>query len=146
LAESFLDDKFDNDKKEEIEKRGKINNNTNITNTNMKKDFNLTRAISAIVNNRQFEDTEYRHIQAGIQNAKRNYRPSSNGQIVLPMYGNERSVIQNKTGQGLETKDTDVLNILEPLRNNLILSKLGANIITGLTGGSIVAPNYSGTQ
>jgi HK97 family phage major capsid protein len=38
----------------------------------------------------------------------------------------------------------DVLNVMDPLRNNLILGKLGATIMTGLHG-NVQIPKYSGT-
>lgn len=46
--------------------------------------------------------------------------------------------------QGIETVGTDILNILDPIRDNLVVAKAGATILTGLVG-NLDIPSYSGS-
>jgi hypothetical protein len=66
---------------------------------------------------------------------------STMGQIVLPLQ--QRDIIDTSTASA--TIGTEVLNILEPIRNNLIFEKLGARFHTGLRS-NIQVPDYSGTS
>jgi HK97 family phage major capsid protein len=106
-----------------------------------KRSFNLTRAIKAVVNNTQFEDVEARAIELGRKYANESGL-SYSGQITLPMF--EQRDVTAQTGLGIEAIETDVLQILDPLRNNLVLSKAGATIMTGLRG-NVQIPIYAGT-
>lgn len=47
-------------------------------------------------------------------------------------------------GKGKEGVPTDLLNILDPIRDNLVVAKAGSTILTGLSG-NLEIPNYSGT-
>lgn len=47
-------------------------------------------------------------------------------------------------GQGKEGVPTDLLNILDPIRDNLVVAKAGSTILTGLSG-NLEIPSYSGT-
>lgn len=47
-------------------------------------------------------------------------------------------------GQGKEGVPTDLLNILDPIRDNLVVAKAGSTILTGLSG-NLEVPSYSGT-
>ena len=69
---------------------------------------------------------------------------SYSGQIVLPV--EERSTVQaTVTSAGEEVVAEDKLNILEPLRANLVLTGAGASYMTGLVG-NVSIPVYSGSN
>jgi hypothetical protein len=65
---------------------------------------------------------------------------STMGQIVLPL---EQRDITTSTAS--VTIGTETLNILQPLRNNLIFEKSGARFHTNLRS-NIQVPDYSGTS
>jgi hypothetical protein len=102
--------------------------------------FNLVRAIRSINDKQSFQAPEQRAIDFGMENA-RNMGITTGGQIVLPLQ--QRNVIDTSTASA--TIGTEVLNILEPLRNNLIFEKLGARFHTGLRS-QIQVPDYSDTS
>ena len=69
---------------------------------------------------------------------------SFSGQIVLPI--EERGDIQaTVTANGQEVVAEDKLNILEPLRANLVMAKAGATYMSGLVG-NVSIPVYSGSN
>jgi hypothetical protein len=100
----------------------------------------LTRSIKSIFEKKNFHEADQRYIDFGHGNAA-NTGLKHTGQIILPM-ADERDITA-QTGSGLETIPTDVLGILNPLRNNLVLKKLGATIFTGLKG-NVQLPDYTG--
>ena len=74
--------------------------------------------------------------------------------IIQKINANERNItmpfvenrsVQVQAGLGLEAVGTDILNGSDPLRNNLILNKLGQTIISGVSGNQQI-PVYSGTS
>ena len=68
---------------------------------------------------------------------------SFNGQIQLPV--EERADVQATVATaGMEAVAEDKLNILEPLRANLVMAQAGATFMTGLVG-NISIPKYSGS-
>lgn len=67
----------------------------------------------------------------------------SSGRVYIPM--ESRATLEaGTTGQGKEGVATDLLNILDPIRDNLVVAKAGATILTGLVG-NLEIPSYSGT-
>ena len=68
---------------------------------------------------------------------------SYSGQILLPIEA--RDIQATVATNGQEAVAEDKLNILEPLRANLVLSAAGANYMTGLVG-NISIPSYSGSN
>lgn len=74
---------------------------------------------------------------------KRSSLAVSNNSVYLPV--ESRATIQaTVANQGKEAIATDMLNILDPVRDNLVVSKAGATILTGLVG-NLDIPDYSGT-
>lgn len=125
----------------DIEQSNKKNFNK-INKPSMEK-FSLLKAINDVANNRQLDERAQEVINAGIaefRKAGQNY----SGQIVLPV--EERADIQATVATaGQENVAEDKLNILEPLRNNLVLTQAGATYLTGLTG-NVSIPAYSGSS
>ena len=86
--------------------------------------FSLLKAINDVANNRNLDERSQEVVNAGMsemRKAGQNY----SGQIVLPV--EERASIQaTLTNAGEEVVAEDKLNILEPLRANLVLTAAGA--------------------
>ena len=105
--------------------------------------FSLLKAINDIANNRQLDERSQEMVNTGI-NEMRKAGLSYSGQIVLPV--EERSTVQATVATaGQEIVAEDKLNILEPLRANLVMVEAGANYMTGLVG-NVSIPAYSGSN
>lgn len=106
-------------------------------------EFNILRSISDFVNGNKFDDATQELINKG----KEEFRSaglSATGQITLPT--NYRAVLNtNKTGEGQELVGEDKWATVGALRNQLVFSKLGAKIVTGLVG-DVSIPKYSGSN
>jgi HK97 family phage major capsid protein len=106
--------------------------------------FSLLRAINDVANGRPLADAERRVVDAGIEAMRRSAQPW-NGQIVLPVK-ESRGVIQATVATaGMENVQTDVLGIMESLRNRMVLTQAGATYLTGLVG-NLSIPVYSGSN
>jgi len=105
--------------------------------------FSLVKAIRSIADKRQLDESA----QAVINVGKAEMRKSGlsfNGQIQLPV--EERADVQATVATaGQEVVAEEKLNILDPLRDNLVLAKAGATILTGLVG-DVSIPTYAGTS
>lgn len=112
------DGEDDKDKKED--KRSNINI--------MNKEFRLISAINAIANNRNLNEVDSAVISAGATEM-RNAGISTNGQIQLSA---EKRTISVATADGVV--ETEVENILAPLRDNSVLISAGAKYLTNLKG------------
>lgn len=108
----------DKDKKED--KRSNINI--------MNKEFRLISAINAIANNRNLNEVDSAVIAAGAT-AMRNAGISTSGQIQLSA---EKRTLSVATADGVV--ETEVENILAPLRDNSVLISAGAKYLTNLNG------------
>lgn len=121
----------------EIEKLNEDNNSIlKIRNNNKSimenKKFSLLKAINDVANNRTLDERAQAVVNEGIEEMRKAGQ-SYSGSIVLPV--EERSSIQaTLEGAGIENVPEDKLNILEPLRANMVLSQAGANFMTGLVG------------
>ena len=125
----------------ENELKNKLNSNEK-RNKTMEK-FSLINAINAVVNNRNLDETAQEVVNAGIAEMRKAGQ-SYSGQIILPV--EERATIQATiTDHGQEVVAEDKLNILEPLRNRMVLTQAGATYMTGLVG-NVSIPTYSGTS
>lgn len=123
------------------ELNNKLNNNVK-RNKSMKK-FSLINAINAVVNNRNLDETAQEVVNEGIAEMRKAGQ-SFSGQIILPV--EERANIQATVAtHGEEVVAEDKLNILEPLRNRMVLTQAGATYMTGLVG-NVSIPTYSGTN
>lgn len=126
----------------ETELNNKLNNNVK-RNKTMENKFSLINAINAVVNNRNLDESAQEVVNAGIAEMRKSGQ-SFSGQIILPV--EERATIQaTVTDHGEEAVAEDKLNILEPLRNRLVLTQAGATYMTGLVG-NVSIPTYSGTN
>lgn len=130
-------------KSEEVETRNRINTIKENQHINMEKNkFSLLKTIRSIVNNQPIDEVNQAILEVG-KEEMRNSGLSYSGQIQLPI--EERATVQaTVTTAGEEVVETEKLNILEPLKNKLVFTELGANYLTGLVG-NISIPSYSGS-
>ena len=125
--------------KELEEIKAKLNNETN---SRAMKNFSLLKAINDVANNRQMDERSQEMVNAGIAEMRK-AGLSYSGQIVLPV--EERDIQASVATNGQEVVAEDKLNILEPLRANLVLVDAGANYMTGLVG-NVSIPVYNGSN
>ena len=113
-------DKEGEDDKEKEDKRSNINI--------MNKEFRLISAINSIANNRNLNEVDSAVVNAGAS-AMKNAGISTSGQIQLSA---EKRTISVVTADGVV--ETEVENILAPLRDNSVLISAGAKYLTNLNG------------
>lgn len=126
---------------EEDNKRNLNKVTTKQTNQTME-NFSLLRAINDLANNKQLDErAQAVNIagQAEFRKSGQNY----SGQLILPM--ETRTIQATVATSGQEVVSEDILNILEPLRANLVMVQAGATYIGGLTG-NVAIPSYSGSN
>lgn len=103
----------------ENELNNKLNDNEK-RNKTMENKFSLINAINAVVNNRNLDESAQEVVNAGIAEMRKSGQ-SFSGQIILPV--EERATVQATVAtHGQEVVAEDKLNILEPLRNRLVLT------------------------
>lgn len=117
-------DTQDNDGEDDKDKKDKRQSNINI----MNKEFRLISAINSIANNRNLNEVDSAVIAAGAT-AMRNAGISTSGQIQLSA---EKRTLSVATADGVV--ETEVENILAPLRDNSVLISAGAKYLTNLNG------------
>lgn len=133
--ETETEDKQDNTK------RNYINNKTKMGK------FSLIKTINDIVNNRQMTEEAQAMLNNGIEEMRK-AGLSYSGQIQLPVAEQREAPAAIVAGQetyGAEVVATDKLNILEPLRNRMVLAQAGATYLTGLVG-NVSIPTYTGSN
>lgn len=123
--EPSTDDEEPSDKDKE-----KRNKNLKGNNIIMEKKFSLVKAIRNIAENRNLDDSTMAVINAGREEMRKSGL-SYAGQIQLP---SEKRAIVSVTAEGDDTVATDVFNILDPLRSNLVLAQAGAKVLDNLVG------------
>ena len=106
--------------------------------------FSLLKAINDVANNRQLDERSQEVVNDGIKEMRK-AGLSYSGQIVLPVEESRSDVQATVVGAGKEAVAEDKLNILEPLRANLVMVEAGANYKTGLVG-NVSIPAYSGSN
>lgn len=106
--------------------------------------FSLIKAINDVANNRQLDERSQDVVNNGIAEMRK-AGLSYSGQIVLPVVEERADIQATVATAGQEIVAEDKLNILEPLRANLVLSAAGANYMTGLVG-NVSIPVYSGSN
>ena len=94
----------------------------------MTKEFRLISAINSIANNRNLNEVDSAVVNAGVT-AMRNAGISTSGQIQLSA---ENRTLSVATADGVV--ETEVENILAPLRDNSVLFSAGAKYLTNLNG------------
>lgn len=119
-------------------------NNKLINKTENKKmeNFSLIKAIRSVANNQPLDERAQEVVNAGVAEMRKSGQ-SYAGQIVIPT--EYRSDVQaTVTTQGQEVVAEDKANILAPIYQNLVMSKVGAQFMTGLVG-NVSVPTYSGS-
>ena len=147
--EKSEEEKEDKSDTEDVEDEKENNENRNYIQHNTKKmgKFSLIKTINDIVNNRSLTD----ETQAVLNNGTEEMRKaglSYSGQIQLPV-SEERdapeAIVAGQETYGAEVVATEKLNILEPLRNRMVLAQAGATYLTGLVG-NVSIPSYTGSN
>jgi HK97 family phage major capsid protein len=115
---------YNTDGEDDKDKKEYKRSNINI----MNKEFRLISAINSIANNRNLNEVDSAVISAGATEM-RNAGISTNGQIQLSA---EKRTISVATADGVV--ETEVENILAPLRDNSVLISAGAKYLTNLKG------------
>ena len=131
-------EEVDNEIRKINEKLNKETNKRNMEN------FSLLKAINDIANNRQLDERSQEVVNEGISEMRKSGL-SYSGQIVLPVTEARADVQATVEGAGQEVVAEDKLNILEPLRASLVMTKAGATYMTGLVG-NVSIPVYSGSN
>lgn len=125
-------------------------NNQTIISTNMTKKFSLIKAINDVTNNRSLDEVAKEVVAKGIAEMRKSGLAIA-GSIQLPVLETENEemrangVLAQTAGAGMENIATEKLDILEPLRANMVMSQAGATYLTGLVG-NISIPAYSGSN
>lgn len=136
--------------KEEDETEEEESNETrNYTQHNKNKmgKFSLIKTINDIVNNRSMSEEAQVVLTAGTEEMRK-AGLSYSGQIQLPvseMREAPAAIVAGQETYGAEVVATEKLNILEPLRNRMVLAQAGATYLTGLVG-NVSIPTYTGSN
>lgn len=135
----------DNKNEDDKEQR----NNQNIS-TNMTKKFSLIKAINDVTNNRSLDEVAKEVVRKGVEEMRKSGLAVA-GSIQLPVMETENEemrangVLAQTAGAGMENIATEKLDILEPLRANMVMSQAGATYLTGLVG-NVSIPAYTGSN
>lgn len=125
-------------------------NNQTIISTNMTKKFSLIKAINDVTNNRSLDEVAKEVVRKGVEEMRKSGLAIA-GSIQLPVMETENEevrangVLAQTAGAGQENIATEKLDILEPLRANMVMSQAGATYLTGLVG-NISIPAYTGSN
>lgn len=142
------DEPKESDKEGEEEGEEPKNEQRHIYNNNKKMGkFSLIKTINDIVNNRSLAEEAQVVLNAGTEEMRK-AGLSYSGQIQLPVSEMREAPVGIVAGQetyGAEVVATEKLNILEPLRNRMVLAQAGATYLTGLVG-NVSIPTYSGSN
>lgn len=123
---------------EQLKNKTKKENNKR----NMKENFSLLKAIRSIANNQPLDEVSSAVVNMGIEEMRKSGQ-NYTGQIILPM--ETRATMQATVeGQGEEVVAENLMNIVGPLRDSLVMVQAGADFMTGLVG-NVTIPFYSGS-
>ena len=127
---------------EEVEdkEKDKTNNDKRNFNIKMNKEFKLIRAINQMANNKPLDDVTAAVSEAG-RNEMRNAGLTAEGGLTIPSETRSISVTDSVGA----TVGVDVVDILAPLRDNLVLAKAGAKFMTGLKN-DLKLPSLVGSE
>lgn len=113
----------------------------------MQERFSLMRVIRNLANGAQMHDADAIVVEQGKRDMLKG-GVSPEGSICLPMVDHRHEkradILAGTATAGEEIVSTDVLNLLGPLRNALVFSKVGATFLTGLVG-NVDVPKYAGS-
>lgn len=113
-----------------IEESLSSTNNT-IKSNKIMKEFRLIQTINEIANNRNLSDAASAVVDAG-KEEMRKAGLSYGGQIQLPV--SELRTVISVQNEGEDVVETEITNILEPLRAKNVLMQAGARYLGGLVG------------
>ena len=133
--------------KDESDEEGENEQRHIYNNKNKMGKFSLIKTINDIVNNRSMSDEAQVVLNAGTEEMRK-AGLSYSGQIQLPvseMREAPAAIVAGQETYGAEVVATDKLNILEPLRNRMVLAQAGATYLTGLVG-NVSIPTYTGSN
>ena len=141
-------DEEEGEKEEDETEEEESNETRNYTQNNNKKmgKFSLIKTINDIVNNRSMTEEAQVVLNAGTEEMRK-AGLSYSGQIQLPveMRDDLGAIAATQETFGAEVVATEKLNILEPLRNRMVLAQAGATYLTGLVG-NVSIPTYTGSN
>lgn len=132
---------------QELEEQRQLEELNKQTNKQTKKKtmekFSLIKTINAVANRRGLDEAAQNVIEAG-KAEMRKAGLTYSGDIVIPV--EERAaIVAGSATNGQENVAEDKLNILEPLRANLVFTQAGATFMSGLVG-DVSIPVYSGSN
>ena len=140
------DDNADSEEESDTDKDNENKRYINNNNIKMGK-FSLIKTINDIVNNRSLTDEAQVVLNAGTEEMRK-AGLSYSGQIQLPvseMREAPEAIVAGQETYGAEVVATEKLNILDPLRNRMVLAQAGATYLTGLVG-NVSIPTYTGSN
>lgn len=112
-----------------------------------KEKFSFLRTLRNLANGAQMHTADAALVEQGREDFVRN-GITPEGSITLPLvdhlHPKRADILAGTANQGAEIVSTDHLNILGPLRNALVFTKVGATYLTGLVG-NIDIPKYAGS-
>ena len=116
----------------EEEETQEVENKRKFSNKDMKKQkFSLLRSIRSIVNNQPLDAVDLAVIKAGQEEA-REAGINVQGQIQIPT--NEERAIVTVADEGEDVVETEIWDIMTPLRAKNVLVNAGARFLSGLVG------------
>lgn len=103
----------------------------------------LAKAIRSVLSGESSDEVEAL-MDAGKQAMTEAGLTSTRGNLTIPMEFRGDFVSAKVAGDGTELITEDLLGILQPIRDNLVMVKAGSTFLTGLKG-NIGIPSYSGS-
>ena len=126
-----LQERLDGLTVEEEETQDTENKRKSINRDMKKKKFSLLRSIRSIVNNQPLDAVDLAVIKAGQEEARK-AGINVQGQIQIPT--NEERAIVTVADEGEDVVETEIWDIMTPLRAKNVLVNAGARFLSGLVG------------
>ena len=126
-----LQERLDGLTVEEEETKETENKRKSINRNMKKKKFSLLRSIRSIVNNQPLDAVDLAVIKAGQEEARK-AGINVQGQIQIPT--NEERAIVTTEAEGEDLVETEIWDIMTPLRAKNVLVNAGARFLSGLVG------------
>ena len=104
----------------------------------------LARAIRSRLSG-QTDDEVEALLEAGKRSMSESGVKANDGSLVIPMEYRGNFISAQVAGDGTELITEDILGILQPIRDSLVMVKAGATFLTNLKG-NIGIPSYSGSS
>ena len=104
----------------------------------------LARAIRSRLSGQMDEDVEAL-LEAGKRSMEGSGVKANDGSLIIPMEYRGNFISAQVTSDGTELITEDLLGILQPIRDSLVMVKAGATFLTDLKG-NVGIPSYSGSS